>query len=450
MSLIDVIRRSAALLFIMAVPACSSTHGPTAPTPTPIGPNVSITSISVVGESSAGGGYTYRAVVHLREGAGAAATIQSVDLAFVSGTTRIVSSRHERPISDGANVCPASGTIATRELTTQDGDASHPYATAMQATVTFSDGAALIASTSASADVPPIAGTPPPPPPTETFTLTSRITDVTTHAVIAGARLEILGGLNGGMNATTDGTGAYVMHGLVADSFRMRATADGYDPGEQGVTVPAVPRADFELRRSAPAECAYSVMPTASVSVSFVRGQLTIAITRTGGSCAWRAVADVGWLSLSSSAGADSATVTVAYESNTAFVGRAGAVTVDWGGGSAQVIVQQAAETPAFCRGVTVTVGGQSLIAVSAGGGQFTASITPEPGVPPGVCGNWTATASAGITLVGPGSGPAAPASFSFVVQPNVLPAPRSLQVTVSFVNAGPSPALTVNQAGAP
>jgi Carboxypeptidase regulatory-like domain len=448
MASVNVIHRSAAILFIATLLACSSTQGPTAPTPAPARPNVTITSISIVGESDAGGGYTYRAIVHLREAAGAAATIQSVDLTFMSATTRIVSSRHERPISDGANVCPASGTIATRELTTQDGDASHPYAATVQATVTFSDGAAFVASTSASADVPPMGGTPPLPP--ETFTLTGRITDISTHAVIAGARLEILGGLNGGTIATSGGDGTYLMQGLLADSFRMRASADGYDPGEQGVTVPTVPRADFELRRAAPAACAYSVAPTGPVSVSFVGGQFSMAITRTGGSCAWRATSDAAWLSLSNSAGADTATTTVVYQTNALFVGRAGTVTVDWGSGSAQVIVRQAAETPAFCRIVTVTVGGQSIIAVSAGGGQFTASITPEPAVPPGVCGPWTATASAGITLVGPGSGPAAPASVTFVVQPNLQPAPRSLQVMVSFGSGGPSPWLTVNQAGAP
>src|SRR3954468_20082042 len=98
----NAISRIAALVVIATMPACSSTPGPTTPTPTPIRPDVTITSISVVGESSTEGGYNYGAVVHLREGAGAAATILSVDLTFMAGTTRIVSSRHERPISDGA------------------------------------------------------------------------------------------------------------------------------------------------------------------------------------------------------------------------------------------------------------------------------------------------------------------------------------------------------------
>ena len=445
MSPLILIRQLAATLLIITLSACSSTHAPTSPTPS-AHPSVTITSISVSGALAAGG-YKYRTVVHVLEGAGVAVTIASVDLRFMGGApaTLLVSSHHERPISDGANVCPASGTIATRELTTADGDASHPFAASVQATVTFTDGATFSGSASASADIPPVA-----PPPPDAFALTGRVTDFDTHAGIAGARLEVVAGVNGGKTTTTDATGTYVFPALLADSFRLRAAADGYDSGEQGVTVPTVPRADFELRRTTPAACAYSVAPTGSLNVSFVRGQFGVAITRTGGACGWRATSNAAWLSLSSGAGAGTASLTVTYESNAAFVGRTGTITIDWTGGSAQIAVGQAAESPAFCRIVAVTVGGRSAIDVAAGGGQFTASIVPEPGTPPGVCGPWTATASAGISFVGLNSGPSAPATLQFAVQPNTTPDARSLSVTISFGMGGPSPMLTINQAGAP
>ena len=73
---------------------------------------------------------------------------------------------------------------------------------------------------------------------------------------------------------------------------------------------------------------------------------------------------------------------------------------------AAALSVSCSRSSPAFCRRVTLTVNGQSAIAVGADGGQLSASITPEPGTPPGVCGPWTASASTEITLSGTGAGP--------------------------------------------
>ena len=84
-----------------------------------------------------------------------------------------------------------------------------------------------------------------------TYALIGVITDISTHAGIPGARLEVLTGANAGTTATADQSGAYVFANLVAGSFRLRASADNYASGEQGVTVPDNPRADFELRHIA-------------------------------------------------------------------------------------------------------------------------------------------------------------------------------------------------------
>jgi hypothetical protein len=157
----------------------------------------------------------------------------------------------------------------------------------------------------------------------------------------------------------------------------------------------------------------------------------------------------VSWITLGASSGSGNTTMVVSYRTNTTFVGRIGTVTVEWAGGSAQLVVRQAPESPAFCR-ITVTVGGQSTITAPAAGGQFTASITPDPGVPPGACGAWTAFADPAMTIVGPNSGPQLPATVTFTVSPNPLTVVRSLFLTVNFGNGSPSGSLVVNQSGTP
>ena len=54
-------------------------------------------------------------LVQLHESAGVPATISSVDLVFMSGATAVVSSHYDQPSSDTSNVCPANGTVDTRE-----------------------------------------------------------------------------------------------------------------------------------------------------------------------------------------------------------------------------------------------------------------------------------------------------------------------------------------------
>ena len=431
-----------AVVLFLALPACgSNTSSAPTPQPTPtVRPAITITSISVSSEKQSTG-YAYRAIVGLKESAGVAATISSVDLAFISGTSVLVS-QHDKPISDSSNVVPANGSIATKELMTVDADASHSVATTVRAQVAFTDGTSFTGTATGTADVPaPIALEP------QAFTLTGVITDVGTRAGIEGARLEIVSGANTGKTATTDRSGAYTIRELAAGNFRLRASATGYDAGEQGVTVPANPRADFELRRSgSTAPCVYSVAPSGRVNIPFSPpGTLSVTMTRTSGSCAWQASTDVSWLTLGSASGNGDSTLSVSYRPNASFIGRVGTVFIDWSGGRAQLSVIQGAELPAFCRVVTLTVNGQSTISVPASGGQFTASITPEPGTPPGACGAWTASASPGITVTPPNSGPT-PGSVAFTVSANTTGLSRTLSVTVSISGGPPSLTLTVNQ----
>jgi carboxypeptidase family protein/all-beta uncharacterized protein len=434
----------AASAFISACAKDQST--PTQPTPPTTRPNVTIAATLVLGESRATG-YAYRVIVNLKESAGVAATITGVDLTFVNGSTVIASSHFDKPISDGANVVPASGTMSTRELTTVDADATHPFATSVQARVTFTDGTAFVSTASATADVPPLSPSAP-----QTYTLTGVITDASTHAGIGGARLDVLAGANAGKTTTTDGTGAYSLRDLIADSFRLRASATGYSTGEQGVTVPAIPRADFELRKL-DAPCGYSVAPTGFLDAASAGSQGSMTITRASGTCGWQASADADWITLGARSGSDSANLSFTYRANTSFAGRVGTITVEWSGGSAQLIIRQAGESPAFCL-VVVTVNGQSPLNIPAsatpatGSQRFTASVDPVAGVPPGICGAWNVTGTSGITFPFATSGPNVPATITFDVQDNASTSIRTMFLTVNFLAGTPSGSLTVNQSG--
>ena len=419
--------------------ACSDSHPPTTPTPLPpaVRPSVSVTEVSVVGERLTTG-YGYRTVVHVRESAGTAATIVSIDLTFGHGGTPIVSSRHNQPIAEGTNECPASGTLATKELVTVDNDATHPYATTIQVNVTYSDGAAFTATTSASGDVPPLPAQPP------TYTLTGVTTDAATHAGIEGARLEVLGGVNVGRTATTDRSGAYELRDLLADSFRLRASANDYFSGEQGITIPANPRADFELRRTAvEIPCAYTVAPTDVGIVSYTGGAFSVAVTRTSGTCSWQAATDAAWITFTSSTSGNGNGSLDFRIGESSLNGRTGTITISWDGGSARVTVRQGPRPDWVCLPVGLTKGPEDFANVPSGGGTLTV-LASAPADPP----FWSSACHANVSSTVPwmtGGGTVdGHGSFTFTVAANSSPAAR----TGSIVIGGPggSATLTVTQ----
>lgn len=436
---------AATILIGVFASACgTSSTAPSPPPPPPAThPTVAIASITTTGSRT--GGYQYKTVVQLKESNGANATIAAVDLTFMAGTTQLAASHFDRPISDTANVCPASSTISTRELVTTDPDPSHAYAVAVRASVTFGDATGYSATAVGSAEVPPIVPVTP-----QTYSISGTITDAATRTGIAGARVEALNGANVGKAATTDSRGGYTIDGLVAETFRMRASASGYGTGEQNVTVPANPRADFELQPLAQAPCSYTVTPGGPISVGFGAGTSSLAIARTSGSCAWRASASVGWITLGTSSGGADATLPFTYKDNPTFVGRVGTISVAWDGGSVDVLVSQS-NSPPICV-ASLTVGGDNPFAVPAAGGQYVATVKLPDGVPGFVCGSWTASATPAsqIAIVGLDYGPGVPSGLTFFVQPNATHAARSLFVTIQFANNGAAATLTVNQAATP
>ena len=338
-----------------AIVASGCDNSPAAPTPPPAPTThtvVAVASTKVAGERRAEGGYVYRTVLHLTETAGVPANIAGVTLTFLNGTTALVTARFDTVVPSTGNTCPARSGVDTRELVTTDTTASQAFATTVRVEVTYGDATATGMTANGTAAVPPLGPLPP-----STYTLTGRISDPGSVG-IPNARLEVLNGDNAGKATTTDGSGTYTLTELLGGTFRLRASADGYNTGEQNVTVPDVPRADFTLQRISTA-CGYTVVPTGSIFVSFGAGRFDVAITRTSGSCLWQAATDVDWLTPRSATGDGGATLTVNYANNAAFVGRFGRITFNWAGGSTQLQVNQDPEPVPFCV-ATLTVGGQT------------------------------------------------------------------------------------------
>lgn len=431
-----------ALAMLALASACSDKKESTPTTPTPTAhASISVTSVNVAGDRGSTG-FVYRVVVRVKESGGVAANISAVDLTFTSGTTTVITSRFDQLIPSSGNACGANASCETRELVTTDADASHAYATRVLARITYRDAASTSDSTAeGSADVPAL-------PAPSTFTLTGFITDRDTNGGIEGARVEAINGANVGKATTTNSAGAYSLGGLVAETFRMRASAGGYESGEQNVAVPDISRADLQLHRPS-ANCAYTVVPTGNLDVPAPGSSFSLTITRTAGSCGWQASTDVNWISPANASGSGDATLRFTYQPNASFVGRIGTMTVSWTGGSASVTVRQQPESPAFCRITTIAVNGQNPFAIGSGAsGTITAQITPEAGTPPGACGTWNATGSSGITFTSPTTGPTAPATIAFTVSANTSTSIRTLFVTINFVAGNPSASLTINQSG--
>jgi hypothetical protein len=354
-----------AAILSLLIPACggsSSSPAAASTAPPTLRANVGITSITVSGEARAVG-QAYRVTVHLHESAGTAATIVAVDLTFMNGAAVILSSHYDQPISDSSNVCPANGSVDTREFVIVDADASHAYAATAQAKVTFTDSSTAVGTATGTAGVPALSAPPPPP---QTFTLTGVITDMNTHAGIVGASLNVLTGPNAGKTAVTDSTGTYVMLGLVADSFRLRASASDYDPGEQGVTVPTIPRADFVLGKS----CSYTLSPSSgTVSSGPFVGTFTVTPT-TANNCPWTASTPDAWIALlGPTAGTGSGSISYTTASRGSAATRTASIIVRWSSGTASFMLTEpgASCPPPITVAVPVSGGGLGEEDIGAG-----------------------------------------------------------------------------------
>lgn len=418
------------LVALSLTTACAS-KSPTEPSSggTAPSPNVSIVSMSVAAETLVSGAHVYRVTVKLRESGGAAATIASIDLSFMNGSSLVTSSHVERPISDAANILSANSTLDSREITTTDEDLSHPHATSVAAKVNYTYGAALTRSADGAAEVP--LSVPP------TFTLSGAVTEENTAGrAVAGGMVQVVDGANAGKSSSTDGNGNYTLADLRAGSFTVRASANGYAAAERAVTVPQDTRLDLRLLRTpvtptpppspppSPGSCAYTIAPTQS-GRDYQGGSITATVTRTSGTCTWQASSNVSWITFPAGAsGSGSAALTFMVGSNPSLNSRTGIVTISWSGGSAQIQVTQGNYPDWICT-IGFGKGPQDFDNVPSAGGQLTVflsvNISP-PGWDPRMC---AANASSNVPWISGGGNtvggtPSVP--ITFTVAPNPSP----------------------------
>ena len=177
------------------------------------------------------------------------------------------------------------------------------------------------------------------------YSLTGTITDDGTGRAIVAARVEVLTGVNAGSAVSTDASGGYAFDALAADTFRIRASADDYQWGEQGVTVPANPRADFALRKLPP-PCVVTASPTfIGVSSGGIVTPAHLQIDTAAG-CAWTIVSHRLLLGLKVTdvpaymlSGTGPATVLLGY--GVSLCAWTDQMSISWNGGQTYVTVEQ-------------------------------------------------------------------------------------------------------------
>ena len=91
---------------------------------------------------------------------------------------------------------------------------------------------------------------PPAAPPPATFTLSGRVSDVTSGTALAGATVTIIDGANLDRTTLSDSGGAFRLTGLTAGGFTLRVRADGYDAAFRGITFVADTAIDVPMTRA--------------------------------------------------------------------------------------------------------------------------------------------------------------------------------------------------------
>lgn len=148
-------------------------------------------------------------------------------------------------------------------------------------------------------------------------------------------------------------------------SSRLRASASDYDSGEQGVTVPAIPRADFLLGKS----CAYTVTPSSAIvpDGTFV-GTVTVTPT-TANTCPWTASTPDAWIGLGgATSGSGPGSLSYFATSRGSAAARTASIVVAWSSGTAQLALTQPAAScpPPITLNVPADGGGGGVVNVGA------------------------------------------------------------------------------------
>ena len=128
----------------------------------------------------------------------------------------------------------------------------------------------------------------------------------------------------------------------MAETFRLRASKDGYAWGEQNVTVPDVPRADFFLHQA----CCVRLSDFFYIDEPYFNAGITV--TSTPSTCSWSLSTGDDWIThITPTMGTGTSTIVLTLAPNTpATASRIGSILASWPGGSTRISVE---EPPMTC-----------------------------------------------------------------------------------------------------
>jgi hypothetical protein len=217
---------------------------------------------------------------------------------------------------------------------------------------------------------------------------------------------------------TTNGNGTgQISYQVLANTFATQRTGTITVGGQTHTVTQAAP----------PPPCMYSLDPV-SRAFEAAGGPGTLTVNTPGDHCSWTAVSNDAWITVASSSGSGTTTISYTVADHTGTSQRSGTITI---GGQTHTVTQAGAPPPCS----------YSIEPVSAtfadAGGQGTVSLTTGP-----TCA-WTATSSAPWITVATPSG-TGPAGVGYAVAANTATTQRSGTVTIGGQTH------TVTQAGAP
>jgi hypothetical protein len=164
----------------------------------------------------------------------------------------------------------------------------------------------------------------------------------------------------------------------------------------------------------APPPCTYSLDPV-SRAFEAAGGPGTVTVNTPGDHCSWTAVSNDAWITVASSSGSGTTTISYTVADHIGTSQRSGTITI---GGQTHTVTQAGAPPPC-----TYAIDPTSA-AYPAAGGQGTVSLTTGP-----TCA-WTATSSAPWIIVGNPSG-SGPTGVGYAVAANTTTTQRTGTVTI-------------------
>ena len=237
----------------------------------------------------------------------------------------------------------------------------------------------------------------------QTFTLTQSAAADCTYTVTPLFGASVAAGETVNVNVTTAGTSCWWTAGSNTWWITVTSGASGTASGTVGLSVAAntgvnarqgtvtIAGQTYTLTQSAPGTCTYSVWPLTKAALA--EGDTASATVTTGACCAWTAISNHPWITVTSSQStAGTKTVTMSVAANTATSQRTGTVTI---AGQTFTVTQAA---PAGCSYAISPTTRTS----PAAGESTSVAVTAAAGC------TWSATSAAswiGITAGATGSG---------------------------------------------